>query len=171
MRDWQSSSVERILSYSPQRVLEIGAGVGQLLFNIAPHCSTYCAVDSSQKAVEAIRPHLAPLPQAVYKHYDAYSFPIAEGKYDTVIINSVAQYFPSINCLFTVIERAIRAPIFPTSLPAITSWQCVASVTLGILHHPRRWMVSIRVLAILPLTSPSLHVPCDSLMKLATLDI
>lgn len=109
MRDWQSSSVERILSYSPQRVLEIGAGVGLLLFSIAPQCSTYYAVDSSQKAVEAIRPHLASLPQAVYEHYDAHSFPIAEGEYDTVIINSVAQYFRSLDYLLTVIERAIRA--------------------------------------------------------------
>lgn len=109
MRDWQSSSVECILSYSPQRVLEIGVGVGLLLFSIAPQCSTYYAVDSSQKAVEAIRPHLVSLPQAVYEHYDAHSLPIAEGEYDTVIINSVAQYFPSIDYLFTVIERAIRA--------------------------------------------------------------
>lgn len=109
MRDWQSSSVKRILSYSPKCVLEIGAGVGLLLFSIAPHCSTYYAVDSSQKAVESIRPHLASLPQAVYEHYDAHSLPIAEGEYDTVVINSVAQYFPSIDYLFTVIERAIKA--------------------------------------------------------------
>jgi hypothetical protein len=47
MRDWQMSSVNRILSYSPQSVFEIGSGSGLMMFSIAPHCSAYHAVDAS----------------------------------------------------------------------------------------------------------------------------
>ena len=39
MREWVDSTVERILSLHPRRVLEIGCGTGLLLFRIAPHCT------------------------------------------------------------------------------------------------------------------------------------
>ncbi|WP_378733236.1 amino acid adenylation domain-containing protein [Nocardia brasiliensis] len=110
MRDWQMSSVRRILSYSPERVFEIGSGSGLMLFGIAPHCSAYHAVDASKRAVQITRGHLASLPHVTCEHRPAHALPeVVEGAFDTVIVNSVAQYFPSIEYLTSVLEWATKA--------------------------------------------------------------
>jgi amino acid adenylation domain-containing protein/thioester reductase-like protein len=110
MRDWQMSSVNRILSYSPGSVFEIGSGSGLMLFSVAPHCTTYHAVDASKRAVEITRTHLRSLPHATCEHRAAHELPeVAEGAFDTVVINSVAQYFPSIDYLTSVLEWATKA--------------------------------------------------------------
>lgn len=109
MRDWQSSSLRRILSNSPDRVVEIGSGTGLMLFSIAPHCSTYYATDASIEAVEFTRRHLGSLSHVVCEHRQAHALPAMEGSFDTVIINSVAQYFPSMDYLVSVLGWAVKA--------------------------------------------------------------
>lgn len=110
MRDWQMSSVRRILSYSPESVFEIGSGSGLMMFSIAPHCSTYHAVDASERAAEIARGHLQSLPHVTCEHRPAHELPeVVEGTFDTVIINSVAQYFPNIDYLTSVLEWATKA--------------------------------------------------------------
>ncbi|MEU9332326.1 amino acid adenylation domain-containing protein [Streptomyces sp. NPDC048290] len=110
MRDWQRSSVRRILSHAPEDVFEIGSGSGLMLFGLAPHCRTYHAVDASAAAVETTRRHLAGLPQVRCEQRAAHELPeVAEGAYDTVVINSVAQYFPGADYLTSVLEWATRA--------------------------------------------------------------
>lgn len=111
MRDWQKSSVDKILSYSPQRIFEIGSGSGLMLFGIAHHCSTYRASDVSQQAVELIQQHLPPsLSHVTCEHRPANDLPEVEaGDFDTIIINSVVQYFPSIEYLMSVLEWATSA--------------------------------------------------------------
>jgi cyclopropane fatty-acyl-phospholipid synthase-like methyltransferase len=49
MQEWVDRTVERILSLQPQRVLEIGCGMGLLLFRIAPHCSYYFGMISQKQ--------------------------------------------------------------------------------------------------------------------------
>jgi polyketide synthase 12 len=110
MRDWQLSSVRRVLSYAPERVFEIGGGSGLMMFGIAPHCGTYHAVDASERAVEITRRHLGSLPHVTCEHRPAHDLPeVARGAFDTVIVNSVAQYFPNIEYLTSVLEWATRA--------------------------------------------------------------
>ena len=58
MREWVDSTVERILSLHPHRVLEIGCGTGLLLFRLAPHCTQYWATDFSQAALTYVRQQL-----------------------------------------------------------------------------------------------------------------
>jgi amino acid adenylation domain-containing protein len=109
MRDWQMSSVDRILSYSPERVFEIGSGSGLMLFSIAPHCSAYHAVDASKRAVEITCKHLQSLPHVTCEQRTANELPgVVKGAFDTVILNSVAQYFPSIDYLTSVLEWATK---------------------------------------------------------------
>lgn len=109
MRDWQKNTVDRILSYSPQRVFEVGSGTGLVLFGVAPHCNTYRAVDASKQAVEITQKHLGSLPQATCEHRLANDLPdVDAGAFDTVIVNSVAQYFPSANYLMSVLEWATK---------------------------------------------------------------
>ncbi|WP_106685696.1 type I polyketide synthase [Streptomyces violaceusniger] len=110
MRDWQRSSVQHVLSHAPQNIFEIGSGSGLMLFGLAPHCRSYYAVDASAAAVEMTRRHLASLPHVTCEQRAAHALPeVAEGAFDTVVINSVAQYFPSVDYLTSVLEWATKA--------------------------------------------------------------
>ncbi|MGW0495874.1 amino acid adenylation domain-containing protein [Streptomyces sp. NPDC003007] len=110
MRDWQRSSVRRILSHAPENVFEIGSGSGLMLFSLAPHCRTYHAVDASAAAVETTRRYLSSLPHVTCEQRAAHALPeVTEGAFDTVVVNSVAQYFPSVDYLTSVLEWATRA--------------------------------------------------------------
>ena len=61
MVEWRSATVDRIMALQPRRVLEIGAGSGLVLSQIAPQCEHYVGTDMSAVAVD----NLAPLAGAV----------------------------------------------------------------------------------------------------------
>ena len=112
MRDWLDRTVEQILDLEPRRVLEIGCGSGMLLFRIAPLCAEYVGTDISgaalasvQRQVDALRWNgKIRLEQRRADEFDG----LEAGRYDTVILNSVVQYFPSIQYLKRVLERAVE---------------------------------------------------------------
>ncbi|MFD2170023.1 amino acid adenylation domain-containing protein [Tumebacillus lipolyticus] len=113
MRIWVERTVERIQDLKPQRVLEIGCGTGMLLYRIAPDCEQYVGIDLSQKALAMIEAHLPRLGLAntveLVHGKAAESVELMEtAAFDTVVINSVLQYFPSVDYLLQVIEEALR---------------------------------------------------------------
>ena len=57
MKVWVDQTVERITRHRPARVLEIGCGMGLLLFRIAPGCERYVGTDFSQVALDYVRGH------------------------------------------------------------------------------------------------------------------
>jgi natural product biosynthesis luciferase-like monooxygenase protein len=109
MREWLDNTVARIMELSPKRVLEIGCGTGMILYGCLARVDHYTAVDLSAHALEAIRTELSAeerrkvtlLNQAAHE-LDS----IARGSCDVIIINSVAQYFPSADYLTRVLARA-----------------------------------------------------------------
>ncbi|BDI19841.1 hypothetical protein ANSO36C_56430 [Nostoc cf. commune SO-36] len=111
MQEWVESTVDRILSLSPQRVLEIGCGTGLLLSRVAPNCLEYWGCDYSSAAiahVEQICKTVSGLDNVRLLHQMADNFTsIPKGEFDTVVINSVVQYFPSVEYLLQVLEGAI----------------------------------------------------------------
>jgi amino acid adenylation domain-containing protein len=114
MQEWVGQTVQRILALRPKRVLEIGCGAGLLLFRIAPHCAEYCGTDFSPAALNYLRNALAEpdyeLPQVQLLQQMADDFSgIKAGAYDVVIINSVVQYFPSIDYFMRVLEGSAKA--------------------------------------------------------------
>ncbi|NEQ79180.1 MAG: amino acid adenylation domain-containing protein [Moorea sp. SIO2I5] len=113
MRQWLDSTVERILSLKPARVLEIGCGTGMLLFQIAPHSSKYYGTDISEKSIFYIESQLKTL-EGNWSHVKLHNLPahnlqaLDTETFDTIILNSVVQYFPSIEYLVGVLEKVVK---------------------------------------------------------------
>ncbi|MEH1824947.1 MAG: non-ribosomal peptide synthase/polyketide synthase [Nostoc sp.] len=111
MREWVENTVSRILAVEPQRVLEIGCGTGLLLSRIAKNCKQYWGCDYSIAAikhVEQVCSTVEGLEHVRLLHQMADNFTdIPQGEFDTVVINSVVQYFPSTEYLLQVLEGAI----------------------------------------------------------------
>ncbi|WP_431988965.1 methyltransferase, partial [Streptomyces parvulus] len=113
MREWRTATLERIRALQPGRVLEIGVGTGLLLSGLAPECEEYWGTDFSQVVVDELRrrvdadPELATRVrlrvQAAHEHGE-----LPEGHFDTIVLNSVAQYFPNAGYLTQVVEQAFR---------------------------------------------------------------
>jgi amino acid adenylation domain-containing protein len=112
MREWVDSTVERIRSLEPQSILEIGCGTGLLLSRLAPSCSRYWATDISEAALGALRPRWEGRTESdvrlLLRAADDFEG-IPERTFDLVILNSVVQYFPSVDYLLRVIERAVQS--------------------------------------------------------------
>jgi malonyl CoA-acyl carrier protein transacylase len=114
MREWVDTTVAHILSAcQPQRVLEIGCGTGMLLFRIAPHCDHYCGSDIAPTALRYIDEQMDKLAgdwsHVTLRQGSADNFEdLKSGEFDTLIINSVVQLFPSIDYLVDVLEKAIQ---------------------------------------------------------------
>lgn len=112
MQEWVEYTANRVLSWQPQRVLEIGCGTGLLLFRIAPHCLHYLATDFSPIAVATLKNQLQNhfLPQVTLSVQTADDFAgiNRESRFDTVILNSVVQYFPNAAYLLQVVKQAVE---------------------------------------------------------------
>jgi acyl-CoA synthetase (AMP-forming)/AMP-acid ligase II/2-polyprenyl-3-methyl-5-hydroxy-6-metoxy-1,4-benzoquinol methylase len=112
MQEWVTDTVTQIRNLEPRRVLELGCGTGLLLFRLARECEHYCGVDFSQVALDFVQQHVN---KRDWKHVtlrrqaaDDFSS-VERGFYDTVIINSVVQYFPSLDYLTKILEQAVEA--------------------------------------------------------------
>ena len=114
MSEWVDETVNRILSFRPRRVLEIGCGTGLLLFRIARTCEKYWATDISQSVTQYVQRHVAANPQlAPYvkvwrAEANELGGDLPAGEFDVVVLNSVLQYFPGLAYLTQVIEQAKR---------------------------------------------------------------
>jgi len=111
MREWVDETVARIKTLNPQHVLEIGCGTGLLLARLAPQCAIYIGMDFSEIALNytnqmcqqvAALNHVCLLARLAD---DMSGF--EEGQFDTIIINSVIQYFPDAAYLEKVVVGAL----------------------------------------------------------------
>ncbi len=113
--EWIDASVARIRTLRPKRVLEIGCGTGQLLSRLAPSCDEYWGLDFSETAIAALEeklrsaePSLRDRVRLLCRAADDLDG-VPRGAFDTVVINSVAQYFPDAAYLARVLDGAARA--------------------------------------------------------------
>ncbi|MFE9776517.1 amino acid adenylation domain-containing protein, partial [Streptomyces sp. NPDC005931] len=114
MREWRDTTVDRIRSLRPRRVLEIGVGTGLLLARLAPECEEYWGTDFSHTVIDDLRRHVDADPVLTSRVHlrtrPAHDFgDLPRGHFDTIVLNSVAQYFPNAGYLEQVIHNAVRA--------------------------------------------------------------
>jgi amino acid adenylation domain-containing protein/thioester reductase-like protein len=112
MEEWLAYTVQRIRGLQPDRVLEIGCGVGLLVQHLAPRCSEYVGADFSASALAQLRQWMSG--RAGFEHVKLLHRSATElddlpaNSFDTVILNSVVQYFPNVGYLVTVLQEALR---------------------------------------------------------------
>ena len=112
MKEWVDHTVRQVLERAPSRVLEIGCGTGLLLTRIAPSTTAYWGTDVSGVVVDMVRKVASRTPglaharlfHAAADQLDA--MPFDGQRFDAVILNSVAQYFPSAEYLARVLASA-----------------------------------------------------------------
>ncbi|XXY13500.1 amino acid adenylation domain-containing protein [Sorangium sp. So ce216] len=112
MRAWVDNTVRRIEQLEPSDVLEIGCGTGLMLFRVAPRCQRYVGTDFSGVVLDDLRRALAPLDLGMVTllEREANDFSqILAKSHDTVVVNSVIQYFPSVSYLADVLASAVAA--------------------------------------------------------------
>ena len=112
MQEWLTHTLTRIRALRPRRVLEIGCGVGLLLQHLAPDCALYVGTDISASALARLRRWMSgneTLGHVQLLHRSAENLEdLRYAAFDTVILNSVVQYFPDIEYLVDVLKKAAR---------------------------------------------------------------
>lgn len=115
MNEWLDEAIEALLNgQASGDVLEIGTGSGMVLFNLGEGLQSYIGLDPSQRAVDFITNASCHIPGLAGKvrmfKASAAELHQLEGLIspNLVIINSVAQYFPSQEYLFSLVEDVLR---------------------------------------------------------------
>ncbi|MFJ9543717.1 amino acid adenylation domain-containing protein [Streptomyces sp. NPDC101225] len=111
LRQWQDAAAAHVLAHSPRRLLEIGAGSGLLLAKVAGQVEEYWATDFCAAAVKRLRAQVADaglgdrVRLRVQAADDIGGLPA--GVFDTIVVHSVVQYFPSAGYLAQVLTQAL----------------------------------------------------------------
>nr|WP_223885198.1 non-ribosomal peptide synthetase [Nocardia colli] len=109
MRQWRDATVDRIRALSPRCVLEIGVGSGLLLSELARGCEQYWGTDVSEAAIRNVRQRWGDGGRVILEMRAAHDMQgLPRGRFDTVILNSVVQYFPSESYLRRVIGQLLE---------------------------------------------------------------
>lgn len=116
MKIWLNETLDRIKKLKPKSVLEIGCGTGMILAGIAPHVERYFGFDMSDKVIERLKEqvnkkgwsHVSLSMGSANEILNDISLTQSAAQYDLIIINSVAQYFPSKEYLKNVLDNAAK---------------------------------------------------------------
>lgn len=112
MQEWLQDIMNIILKDNPESVLEIGCGTGLIYYQLAKHITKYIGYDISSKAINQIKHRI----ERKEKNYPDTFLYTGEAndikldkkeKIDTIIINSVIQYFPSDDYLLNIIRKSL----------------------------------------------------------------
>jgi amino acid adenylation domain-containing protein/non-ribosomal peptide synthase protein (TIGR01720 family) len=111
MLEWRGNIVESIRKLKPENILEIGVGSGLLMYPLIDKVTKYVGVDLSAAVINRHLKYFKNKNYNVALHHlraDQIDLLPPDEYYDTVIINSVCQYFPSIHYFEAVLKKAIH---------------------------------------------------------------
>ncbi len=107
---WQQSITDIIKSLNPVRILEVGVGSGLLMYPLLDEVQSYAGLDLSQSVIRRHKERLRDKENKTsFYHLKAdqiEALPLGE-YYDTIIINSVCQYFPGIGYFEEMLAQAL----------------------------------------------------------------
>jgi len=113
MAEWADRAARRIADLHPQRILEIGCGTGLILWRLGNAFARYYGIDLLESSIAQLRETLRDRPEIAGKvDVDvrlAHTIDdLPEGSFDTIVLNSIVQYFPSGDYFLGVLRRAVR---------------------------------------------------------------
>jgi amino acid adenylation domain-containing protein len=116
MEEWLNDAINCIQSLCPKIVLEIGSGSGLIFDRILPLVDSYTATDISSNAVNELKwrtnnkfnKELKKAARFFHRPAHEFDFDSETKRYDTVIMNSVVQYFPDVDYFLKVLEGALN---------------------------------------------------------------
>ena len=112
MAEWVHEIVDRILYSNPQNILEIGCGTGLLYYQLAGKINKYIGTDFSRSSINQINQRIS----KGLRNYGSTQLYVSaaheikvnnDEDVDTVILNSVVQYFPGEEYMDDVIRNSI----------------------------------------------------------------
>lgn len=110
MEAWRKNIVDNIKKLQPKKVLEVGVGTGLIMFPLIDDVERFVGIDISQNVIQRLNGYFNDKEKDV-DFYHLYADQIdqipTEEKYDTIIINSVCQYFPGFKYFETVLDQAL----------------------------------------------------------------
>lgn len=111
MQHWVEETVDQILTLKPRKLLEVGVGTGLLFYRYVDVCEEVYVADISKAALMGIEEAIAGkgYEKVTFCHGSVETLDIPqECKFDTIVINSVIQYFPSLKYLKNTIEKLLE---------------------------------------------------------------
>lgn len=129
MRTWLAGTLDRIATVQPKSVLEIGCGLGIIAYPLSRRVDSYLACDFSSQIIAMNERNAARISTGPLSFFtcdaidiDRHAARIREAGVDTIVINSVVQYFPGLDYLEEVLDKALAL-------------DCVRHVFVGDVRH------------------------------------
>ena len=113
MTEWVNEITEKILSENPENVLEIGCGTGLIFYQLAGKVKKYIGTDFSRSSINQVTQRINKGlrdygPTELYVSA-AHEVKIKDNEeVDTIILNSVVQYFPGMQYMNDVIRNCMQ---------------------------------------------------------------
>jgi SAM-dependent methyltransferase/acyl carrier protein len=111
MAEQVRQTCDRILALDGGDILEFGCGTGLIIFPLAPKVKSILGIDISERALDHVRRTAADAGLgniAVRQGSSEALEAIGDDSFDTVILNSTVQYFPSAGYLEELIDKLVR---------------------------------------------------------------
>ncbi|KAH0433358.1 hypothetical protein CcaCcLH18_05887 [Colletotrichum camelliae] len=117
MNEWLDDTIEMVVTHGIRdrsvNVVELGTGSGMILFSLARHIRSYHGIEPSRRAVDFVSATVQSIPELadkvhVYEGTATDFHLLGSPSPNLVIINSVAQYFPSQAYLLEVVEGILK---------------------------------------------------------------
>ncbi|WP_409180685.1 amino acid adenylation domain-containing protein [Amycolatopsis sp. VS8301801F10] len=111
MAEWRDAAVGAILGWEPRRILEIGVGTGLLLARLVSEVEEFWGTDISAPVIDRLTRQVERAGYADRVRLRAGAADEIGGlpaaRFDTVVLNSVVQYFPDTGYLDRVLSDAM----------------------------------------------------------------
>ncbi|MDR7132685.1 amino acid adenylation domain-containing protein, partial [Algoriphagus sp. 4150] len=111
MELWRKEILSIVKNLKPTNILEIGVGSGLLMYPLLQEVEKYTGLDISRRVIERHKAYVRNWKKDIeLYHLRAEQLDqLPDGElYDTIIINSVCQYFPSIHYLDDLLVQAMK---------------------------------------------------------------